>query len=260
MKSKSLSFDQYYQDIYPDWDQLKKNMLKEHGYYALDFTTVSSNKLSVLTEKIEATDSYFLDPVSTKTVDILDAQVDEVVYDLCSAPGGKSLYWCYQNFDQLAKLNLTVNEISKNRFIKLKKNLNQFLPQVENIRFTNFDARLWFQHETEVADKILLDVPCSSERHLLKQGSTDTWSFKKMKNLANTQFSLLCSALEVLKIGGELVYSTCSINPLENENILQRLEKKRTGRFELLQSELILPQVENHFGGPIFLAKIKRLS
>jgi 16S rRNA C967 or C1407 C5-methylase (RsmB/RsmF family) len=77
-------------------------------------------------------------------------------------------------------------------------------------------------------DRVLADVPCSGERHLFEnQSELSLWTEKRTKNLAVRQYSLLSSAWLACKPGGRIVYSTCSISPMENDEVVQKLIKKR---------------------------------
>jgi 16S rRNA (cytosine1407-C5)-methyltransferase len=79
----------------------------------------------------------------------------------------------------------------------------------------------YFRKYPEIFDRILLDAPCSGEGTMYK--GTDAakhWHIKNIKQIAHLQSRLFQSALHSLKVGGEMVYSTCSMNMLENEDVL----------------------------------------
>lgn len=87
----------------------------------------------------------------------------------------------------------------------------------------------WWQHEQAAYDALLLDAPCSSERHLALRGTPVTredWSPSRSQRNAATQLALLLSAAQLLKPGGRLVYSTCSISPGENDGVVGKALKK----------------------------------
>jgi 16S rRNA C967 or C1407 C5-methylase (RsmB/RsmF family) len=142
------------------------------------------------------------------------------------------------------------------------------------MRVTGFDATQWCLHQKEAFDCILLDVPCSSERHvLIDSKELARWTPARSKNLAARQWAILASALEVVKVGGIIVYSTCSISPQENDEVLKKLDKKRGGRFEWIRfqnSELPVGVERTDHGyqlfpdrvagiGPIFWSVLKRI-
>src|SRR5690606_34388237 len=118
-------------------------------------------------------------------------------------------------------------------------------------------------------DKVLLDAPCSSERHVLEDSKElSLWAPGRSKAIAISQFAMLASALDIVKIGGVVVYSTCALSRLENDEIIAKLYQKRGGRFELLRKEFpfgepteygwqILPDATGW--GPFFLAAVRRI-
>ena len=83
-------------------------------------------------------------------------------------------------------------------------------------------------HKKECYDRILLDAPCSSDRHVLNSPShLEMWSVKRVKRLSVEQGSLLASAVDALRPGGELIYGTCALSPLENDAVVAKILKKR---------------------------------
>jgi 16S rRNA C967 or C1407 C5-methylase (RsmB/RsmF family) len=154
--------------------------------------------------------------------------------DLCSAPGGKALYFLFHAPD---KVRYVANELSAPRRKRLQDNFKSYLPsaQLDNIEITSFDAKSWCTRDLEIFDFILLDAPCSSERHYLQTPSMmKEWTPTRSKRLAQEQFSLLCSGLILLRPGGQLIYSTCSISPLENDEIINKLLSKRQTEIKLV--------------------------
>ena len=76
-------------------------------------------------------------------------------------------------------------------------------------------------------DAILLDAPCSSERHVLADEKyLSEWSPSRIKTLSMAQWALLSSAWRMLREGGFLLYSTCALSPDENDNVIEKLLKK----------------------------------
>jgi 16S rRNA C967 or C1407 C5-methylase (RsmB/RsmF family) len=139
------------------------------------------------------------------------------------------------------------------------------------IHITSFDGNQFGLKKPNAFDRILLDAPCSSEQHLLEADPTQKdWKDSRTKQLAMRQYSLLCSALLALKPGGTLLYSTCSISPLENDGVIERLlDRKKEhvaldlracdfGAFEKTKFGIqIFPDL--HAGiGPIFFSRLKK--
>ncbi len=147
---------------------------------------------------------------------LLDVQPDMRVLDLCAAPGGKTGY-----ISALMKNTGEIVAIDKyeSRIKILKKNLSRL--NANNVKFVEVDA-LEFEDE-EKFDRILIDVPCSGLGTLTKKPDLK-WKRELMdiKNLSDIQYKLLVKASELLKIGGSLVYSTCTIEPEENFEIIKK--------------------------------------
>ena len=90
----------------------------------------------------------------------------------------------------------------------------------------------------ETFDSILVDAPCSGERHLLQTPKElESWKVSRTKGLAKKQYALLSAAAEAIKPDGYILYATCSISPLENDAVVDRLIHKRKGQLELVSLE-----------------------
>jgi NOL1/NOP2/sun family putative RNA methylase len=148
---------------------------------------------------------------------VLDPKPTEWILDLAAAPGSKTT--------QLAALmgnqgRISAVESVRSRFFRLKANLRG--QGVTNTRcYLKDGAQVW-RLCPERFDRILLDAPCSSEARfsLVKPASFTFWSEKKRSEMSRKQRRLLFSAVQSLKPGGILVYSTCAFSPEENEAIL----------------------------------------
>lgn len=191
---------------------------------------------------------YYMDLASVLPPLFLDPKIDDQVLDMCAAPGGKSLILISLMYDSLLKENfnfdieniekidLQLNELSKERRSRLLRVLRSQLPEsiFKQIQVSNHDASRWSQFHPASYDKILLDVPCSGERHKLENPKEIAeWVPRTTKQMAMRQFAILASAFDSLKSGGELVYSTCSISKCENDEVIEKLFKKRKGQFEI---------------------------
>jgi 16S rRNA (cytosine1407-C5)-methyltransferase len=153
---------------------------------------------------------------------ILDPQPGETILDLCAAPGSKT--------SQIAALmhndgHLVACEKDPVRFEKLKHTLTL---QGANAEALLADATLLHHTHTEIFDRILADVPCSAEGRInvRDRRSFAFWSQKNIIEHAKLQRRLLRSAVACLKPGGALVYSTCTLAPEENEDMIAWLVKE----------------------------------
>ncbi|MFX1410267.1 MAG: RsmB/NOP family class I SAM-dependent RNA methyltransferase [Promethearchaeota archaeon] len=154
---------------------------------------------------------------------ILDPRPNETVIDMCAAPGGKATHLA-QIMNNGGRLILV--ERNRNRISALEINLRRM--GIINSIVLNYDA-IQLEKLNIKADKVLLDAPCTGEG-LIRQDSTRKKSKKleDIKKLAKIQIKLLNSGLKVLKPGGKLLYSTCSIAPEENEFVINEVLQERS--------------------------------
>jgi 5-methylcytosine rRNA methyltransferase NSUN4 len=212
-------------------------------------------------------DVYVMDAASILAAAALNPQAGDEILDLCAAPGGKSLVLAERVGPSGS---LTANEMSDRRRARLKAVLHDYLPGsvMERVRVTGHDGARWCLHETSAFDRILVDAPCSGERHLLVDSEElALWSPARTKNLAVRQYALLASALVVVRPGGRIVYSTCSVSPLENDGVIARLLRKREGEVRCLSPSLEIGEPTEHGWmilpdrtgfGPIYFSVLER--
>ena len=216
-------FDTYYRNIWLDrWDALKSAFSGEPDYCTLEEGLLKP---------------YFLDKASTYPAKALDVQSGDSVLDLCAAPGGKTLILALAKGEAGT---LVANDKSADRRMRLKAVVNEHLPAsiAETVHITGFDAATWGLYQKDMYDRVLLDAPCSSERHVLSSSHyLAQWTPARTKQLAIRQFAMLAAALDTAKAGGRIVYSTCSISPLENDGVVEKLFKKRKDMFDIIELE-----------------------
>lgn len=221
----SIRFEDYYREIYKErWDALKASLLEKKD------TQIEIPGLA---------SPYYVDEASYLTAGLLPITEGMNVLDMCAAPGGKTLVLAL-------KLNgtgtLTSNDRSPDRRARLRKSISDCLTEKDraNIRVTGFDASSWGVYEKDAYDAILLDAPCSSERHvMLDEKHLSIWSPSRPKRLAVLQYAMLSSALLAARSGAYILYSTCSINPEENNEVIAKLSKRHAGEVEEIETDLI---------------------
>lgn len=152
----------------------------------------------------------------------LEPKPEEKVLDMCAAPGGKTTHLA-------ALMNNTgvifAYDIERNRLKALQSNVNRL--GIYNCIAVCKDAR---KIQNEQFDKILLDAPCSGTGIISKDSSVKVnRSYLDVKKTVKMQKDLLKKAFDMLKIGGTLVYSTCSVLVDENETVVDSLLKKKVG-------------------------------
>lgn len=164
---------------------------------------------------------YIQNAASWLPVIALDPQPNEHILDVCAAPGGKTSHLAALSDNQAV---VTANDNSRPRLAKFRSNLSRL--GVENVEYTLFDAtQLAKKMEDRLFDKILLDAPCSGEGMMTLDNDKDfaSWSVAHIKRLQQLQKRILVQAWSLLKPGGVLVYSTCTMAPEENEAVIDYL-------------------------------------
>lgn len=193
---------------------------------------------------------------------VLEPKEKENILDMTAAPGGKTTQMSAMTDN---KSYITACEKNKIRAERLKYNLQKQGAKMVNVM--QEDARKLSDYFS--FDKILLDAPCSGSgtENVLNAKFTEELIERSVK----TQEELLKKALKILKPGGEMVYSTCSILKQENENLLKKFLKK--SKIEIMPINLPdeIPMLPTTLEGTVcvcpteiyegfFVAKIKKLS
>lgn len=221
---------------------------------------------------------YWLDPASIIPALALNVVPGQSVLDMCCAPGGKSIILAHcllqdataSSSSSYANKNsnipegsrLVCNEVNHMRRSRLRKVLTSYLPKEyidstgsSTVMMSQRDGTWWNKHQHEMYDKVLVDAPCSSDRHVLQQaqGKVGTtikaadWNVKRVGRLAKLQMKLVVAGLNALKVGGRLVYSTCSIASEENDEVIRgvlgRIQPQ--GAVDVVSS---LPLVDDNVG------------
>lgn len=205
--------------------------LHEHGAtiilapWSPDCAFIQSG-IKIIRDSKETSDgeAYIQNAASWLPVLALHPQPGETILDVCAAPGGKT-----SHIAQLSenKAFITANDNSRPRLHKLQNNLDRM--GAKNVTFTLHDAtRLGRTFEGESFDKILLDAPCSGEGMMTLANAKDfeSWSVAHIKRLQQLQKKIIIQAWNLLKPGGRLVYSTCTMAPEENEAVIDYLLRR----------------------------------
>lgn len=146
----------------------------------------------------------------------------ETVYDLCAAPGGKSFYISYLMENKGA---VYASDIYEHKIELMKKGAERL--GIDCIKFSLSDASIVKKDMKEKADCVLLDVPCSGLGLIRKKPDIKyNKSMEDTKALSKIQRKLLDAAALYPKIGGRLLYSTCTLSKRENEDNIQYFLEK----------------------------------
>lgn len=172
---------------------------------------------------------HWMEEVSMIPPLALNARPGERILDLCAAPGNKTL--------QIAASmqgtgTLLANEINWGRALILKSH-------AERLGFTNISILCHdgsnLNRNAATFDRILCDVPCSCEGTHRKRGKNAQWGAEDFREkLVRSQKALLRKALQLLKVGGRIVYSTCTYAPEENEGVVDAILSEYAGMVKVV--------------------------
>ncbi|XP_066481124.1 5-methylcytosine rRNA methyltransferase NSUN4 [Tiliqua scincoides] len=227
---------------------------------------------------------YLLDAASVLPVLALNVQPGDLVLDLCAAPGGKTLALLQTGCCR----HLAANDLSTSRTGRLREVLCSYLPKdLRNIvRISSWDGRKFGDMEVNTYDRVLVDVPCTTDRHSVMEEENNMFvNVRKGERqmLPMLQLELLVSGILAAKPGGEVVYSTCSLSQLQNEYVVERAVELLTIQYDvgvqvedlsyfrkMFQNtfsffpncrvgELVLPHLTANFG-PMYFCKLHKLA
>ncbi|XP_020810266.1 5-methylcytosine rRNA methyltransferase NSUN4 [Drosophila serrata] len=172
---------------------------------------------------------FLMDGASTLPPLFLQVKPGERVLDACASPGGKSLLMLQTlHLDQLV-----CNDVQESRLNKLRKVLQEYLFDYKDrwagkrLIFSQSDARNLDHYEQ--FDKILVDVPCTTDRHVLNTQDNNIFKPTRIKErlrIPELQAGILANCLRLLRPGGSLVYSTCSLSPIQNDGVVHMALQK----------------------------------
>ena len=166
---------------------------------------------------------YLQDPSAMTPAAFLPVEPGDCVLDMCAAPGGKATA-----LGAALRGNglLFANDISTSRARALLRNLELF--GIPNLLVTDMDPAELPERFHGFFNKVMLDAPCSGEGMFRKdENLAKDWSPEKVENLSGIQRSLILKAADMLCPGGMLMYSTCTFEPDEDEEVIRYLLRRR---------------------------------
>ena len=173
---------------------------------------------------------------SMKVVEVLDPKEETKILDLCAAPGTKTGY-----MGEYTKNNSSIlaNDVSTKKLDLIRENISRL--SLLNIDLVSFDASVFKSDLLNKFDYILVDAPCSG---LGVMGRKPEIRYNRdmntIKNLSMLQRKILDNAIKYLKLGGYLVYSTCTIGKIENlDNFLYLKNKDQLENIKIEGKEYI---------------------
>ncbi|XP_041848670.1 5-methylcytosine rRNA methyltransferase NSUN4 [Melanotaenia boesemani] len=228
---------------------------------------------------------YLMDAASLLPCLALDVREGHAVLDLCAAPGGKTLA-LFQT--QMIRF-LCVNDSSVSRTMRLRKVLHSYIPKHfltnEKLRITSFDGTKWGEIERNTFDRVLVDVPCTTDRLSLIEDDNNIFNKNRVgerRRLPQQQLELLLAGIQAACPGGEILYSTCTLSLNQNLSVIgQAIHLAQENHGICLQvvslrplthmfrntfhfapdiplGEMVIPHLAANFG-PIYLCKLRRL-
>lgn len=177
------------------------------------------------------------DASSQKVVPLLDVKPGMRVVDTCAGAGGKTLHIAakMENKGQIIAMDLYE---SKQKQLKIRAKRNS----VHNVEYRIIDSTKVIKKLHDKADRVLIDAPCSG-LGVLKRNPDSKWKLQPefIENIKKTQQEVLENYSKMVKVGGKLVYATCSVLPSENEKQIEKFLKTEFGQnFTFIKDEKVL--------------------
>ncbi|KAK9872525.1 hypothetical protein WA026_017990 [Henosepilachna vigintioctopunctata] len=251
---------------YPDklaWQMelTRKDIRRCEAYYKLHNFLISETEHGTISRQ---------ETVSMIPPLVLDVQSHHKILDMCAAPGSKTaqlLELLHAQGDPIPTGYVIANDVDNKRCYMLvhqAKRLNSPCVAVINhdsAVLPNLYESLPDGSTQQVSfDRILCDVPCSGDGTLRKNPDIwMKWTPANALNLHGIQYRILKRGIELLKVGGRIVYSTCSINPVENESVIHRILSELGDSVELVDVKEMLPGLKYSKGMETWLVGSRNL-
>ena len=180
------------------------------------------------------------DEASQMVALLLDARKGERVLDLCAAPGGKTLALARQVGPAGS---VVAADLHGNRLAAMREQLRR--AGTENVGLVRLDGTVALPFRGQF-ERVLVDAPCSGTGTLARNPEI-RWRLRPedLADFHGRQVKLLSNALEQLKPGGRLVYSTCSLEPEENERVVEEVLAGRPDMKCVLGEEALRPHLSD---------------
>lgn len=200
------------------FDSCEKVPWCESGYYL-------ESRPEFIFDPLLHAGAYYVQDASSMIYETVTKQIVEIfakesdcnpclhVLDLCAAPGGKTTAIINSLPDNSS---IVANEYVRKRLPALQENIERW--GFPNVKITNHDVS-FFSKQGVLYDIVAVDAPCSGEGMMRKEEVARTqWSHELIQQCSSLQKDILRNAVEALKPGGFLIYSTCTFNRKENED------------------------------------------
>jgi len=184
---------------------------------------------------------------------LLELSNKDIVLDMCAAPGAKTT--------QIAQYMenrgcVIANEPNIRRINVLISNLQRC--GVLNTQVTRYDGRFFSKYEN-CFDSVLVDAPCSNAGMVRKNFKyLKSWREKEIEHLSRLQKALIIAGYRTLKNGGVLVYSTCTLDPMENEEVVDYLLRNTDAEIEEIGLPLRKREPFVNFGDKEYTSEVRK--
>ncbi|XP_068617854.1 5-methylcytosine rRNA methyltransferase NSUN4 [Battus philenor] len=232
---------------------------------------------------------YPMDCSSVLAVLALCLSSGDRVLDLCSAPGGKALVALQTLLPDI----VVCNDVSVSRSNRIGRIFRDYLIDFdsnakwrERVLITRVDGRVFT--DDHGFDKVLVDVPCTTDRHSVTEDENNIFRPDRVRErltIPETQTQLLVNALKQVKVGGAVVYSTCSLSPIQNDGVVHAALRRAfethqivavvkdlsasisglsstlhlaSGAIKPRYGQLVVPSIDANFG-PAYIARLVRI-
>ncbi|XP_045451345.1 5-methylcytosine rRNA methyltransferase NSUN4 [Melitaea cinxia] len=232
---------------------------------------------------------YPLDGASVLGVLAMCLRGGERALDLCAAPGGKAL----AALQTLLPDVLVCNDASVSRSNRITRIFSDYLMDYEvgnkwqeRVLITRVDGRIFT--DDQGFDTVLVDVPCTTDRHSVTEDENNIFRPDRVKErlrIPEMQTQLLMNALRLVRVGGAVVYSTCSLSPAQNDGVVRAALQRAFGEHSVVASirdltkpfsalsstlrlgtgqarpkygQLVVPDIAANFG-PAYISRLVRI-
>lgn len=173
---------------------------------------------------------YLQEAASMLPPALLDPQPGEMIFDMSAAPGSKTT-------QMAARMRgggvIIANDVQEKRLWTLKSALYRL--GITNAIVTKKVGQWFAGHMTERFDRVLCDAPCTAQGTVRKDSDALRYGgLESIAKMARLQTTLLESAVHAAKVGGRIVYSTCTLTPEENEGVVLSILNKFCDQIEVL--------------------------
>lgn len=229
-------------------DSIETELLKNYA----DALQLAERKSIFRTEAFQNGFFEVQDASSQLVAAYLDVKPGMRVVDTCAGAGGKTLHLAalMENKGQIIALDIYANKLKE-----LKRRAKR--AGAHNIEPRHIDSTKVIKKLYNKADRVLIDAPCSG-LGVLKRNPDAKWKLQPefIEEIKKTQAEILSKYSQMLKIGGKLVYATCSILPSENEKQVENFLKSNDG-FKFISENKVLPSVSGFDG--FYMALLERI-